>query len=68
LRNIRNRRQYWDTIVEIIDPAAGTVLASVRVDGVLEFFTPEGYAVEYVEDASGVPSLVVWSVRAPDAR
>jgi hypothetical protein len=60
---VLDREKYWDTIVEVIDPTSGKVIASTRVDAVLERFVHDRQAFQYKEDESGEPSVVIWQFR-----
>jgi len=50
----------FDTMVEVIDPADGTLLASQRVDAYLTRFLADGLVVGFREDSAGVPILDIW--------
>lgn len=49
----------YDTHIEVVDPRAGLVLASVIVDPALAFLS-EGWASEYSENDAGLPHRQMW--------
>jgi hypothetical protein len=51
---------YVDSVVEVIDPDSGELIASIRVDPHLTFVSNSGYAASYREDDVGNPSIEVW--------
>jgi len=53
----------FDSIVEVIDPRTGRLLASGRVDEHLTQFVADGVAASYTEDAGGVPKIAIWRLR-----
>lgn len=50
----------FDTVVEVIDPGNGTLLASHSVDAYLTRFLADGLVVGFREDSAGVPILDIW--------
>jgi hypothetical protein len=58
-----DRRRYYDTVIEVIDAAAGHVLASRRIDDEFWFFLRNGEIMVPVFTADGVPQVEIWRVR-----
>lgn len=50
----------YDSIVEVIDPETGRLLASSRVDPMLTQLLPDGYAASYRQDEIGNPFVDIW--------
>lgn len=59
---IGDESRFLDTVVEVIDPAAGEVIARGRFDPLFRHFASDGTAVSYGEDAGGVPFIRVWDL------
>jgi hypothetical protein len=57
---VLQRSRYWDTVVEAIDPLTGTLVASYRLDAVLNRFVANRMAFQYEEDEVGEPRIVIW--------
>lgn len=55
--------KYYDTIIEVIDPETGFLLATERVPERLRRLKPGGYAASYREDEEGYPFIDIWRVR-----
>lgn len=53
----------FDTVVEVIDPATGCVLASQAVDDLMAYFVGPGWAVSSREDTRGNPVKQLWRLR-----
>jgi len=53
---------YQDSIVEVIDPASGRLLAALRLDARVEFISNEGHVASYREDEAGQPYIDVWQL------
>lgn len=53
----------YDTVVEVIDPATGCVLASQTVDELMPYFVGPGWALSSREDARGNPVRQLWRLR-----
>lgn len=53
----------FDTIIEVIDPVAGRLIASTRVDAYLTNFVDDASALGVREDPLGVPLLDVYRVQ-----
>ncbi|MEX2284280.1 MAG: 6-bladed beta-propeller [Gemmatimonadota bacterium] len=62
VRGITEANNYWDSIIEVIDPVAGTLVASQRFDQVLRWISESAYASAYRQDATGVPFIDVFRV------
>ena len=62
VRGVADANKYWDSIIEVIDPVAGTLVASQRFDQTLRWIGESAYASAYREDASGVPFVDVFRV------
>jgi hypothetical protein len=52
--------RYLDSMVEVIDPARGVLLGSIRVDPQMVFISDEPYAASYREDEVGHPFVDIW--------
>lgn len=52
--------RYFDTMIEIIDPVGGKVIASQRFPGVFGGFTTNGLLTEFREGADGVLQVVLF--------
>ena len=70
IQGIRAPNAYRDTIVEVIDPTRGTLLASARFDPVVQFAGSSSFAWSYREDENGYPvidlfELVLSGVEGP---
>jgi hypothetical protein len=50
----------YDSMIEVLDPATGRLLASTRIDAALGFLLPGGYAASYREDDGGNPFIDIW--------
>jgi hypothetical protein len=57
---VLDRDRYWDTLVEVLDPTTGNLVASLRVDVVLQRFVANRSAFHYYEDSVGEPTIVIW--------
>jgi hypothetical protein len=53
----------WDTVIEVIDPAGGRVVASQRVSPLVSGFIDDEHVYAYREDDEGVPFIDVWQLR-----
>ncbi len=53
----------YDTVVEVIDPNARCVLATVTLDDRVPFFVGPGWAASYREDEQGNPMQQLWRLR-----
>jgi len=52
----------YDTILEVINPETGQLLATRRYDELLHMLLPGGYTVHYRETPEGDPFLDIWQV------
>jgi hypothetical protein len=50
----------YDSIVEVMDPETGRLLASSRVDSMLTQLLSDGYAASYWQDEIGNPFVDIW--------
>ena len=57
------RHKLRDSMLEVIDPARGIVLAARRFDTLFMDFIAPDLLVSYEEDADGNPRYVVWRTR-----
>jgi hypothetical protein len=55
-----NLDDYFDSVVEVINPDTGMLIASTRVDPYLTFVSDSGYGASYREDEMGNPFIDVW--------
>jgi hypothetical protein len=62
VRGVADANKYWDSIIEVIDPVAGTLVASQRFDQLLRWIDESAYARAYREDATGAPFIDVFRV------
>ncbi len=53
----------YDTVIEVIDPAAGRLIASQRVSQVLGAFLGDGLVRSLQEDKDGNPVTEIWRVQ-----
>ena len=61
---VRDEQGYYDTILEVIEPSTGTLLASTRVGAYIRHFVDDAHVGTVIEDpTTGVPRLQVWHVR-----
>jgi hypothetical protein len=60
---VADRNKFFDSVVEIIDPSTGTLLASRRVPEYLTQFISGGQAISYEEATSGAGRVLVWQLR-----
>ncbi|HEX6068991.1 MAG TPA: 6-bladed beta-propeller [Longimicrobiaceae bacterium] len=59
---VRTGRQsdHLDTIVEVLDPKTGRLLAGLRIDAAVDLISDDGFAASYREDEVGQPSIDIW--------
>ncbi len=55
--------KYYDTLIEVIDPARGVVVARGKADMLLQGFADTTHAISYRDDRDGVPYIDVWQLR-----
>ncbi len=57
-------RRYLDTVVEVLDPRTGRILASTRLEGVFAAFLVSGGNLAYTrrETAEGIEKVEVWEL------
>lgn len=53
---------YWDSVVEVIEPISGRLLASVRHDLYFAGFTSAGHLMSYHEPAQQSPFINIWNL------
>jgi hypothetical protein len=58
--------RYFDTVIELIDPARGAVLASQRFDRTFPAFFSPGFLWSVSEAPSGEHIFEIWRVRMTD--
>lgn len=59
---VGNRNGFFDTVIEVLDPGSGRVVASTRVDQLFEGFHAAG-AVSSYEEVGGIqPRITLWSL------
>jgi hypothetical protein len=63
LVNIADHDAFFDTILEVIDPRRGEVLAGTRVDPWIKSYLGGGLAASYKEDEEGWPFLHLWEIK-----
>jgi hypothetical protein len=60
---VYEKDEFYDSIIEVIDPVRGVVVASQRFPQWMHpRFIDEGYVSSYVEDDDGILLIKVWSV------
>ena len=60
---IRDEQGYYDTILEVIEPSTGSLLASTRVDAYIRHFVDDAHVGTVIEHPqTGIPQLQVWRV------
>jgi hypothetical protein len=57
---IARRNQYSDTMLEVIDPVAGRLVASVRLPQYVHLLSADGYLVGLADDFDDNPRIHVW--------
>ena len=62
VRGIADTNNYWDSIIEVIDPVTGTLVASQRFDQALKWISESAYASTYRQSPEGVPFVDVFRV------
>lgn len=60
---ITNQNQFLDSVIEVIDPAAGVLVTSERFDLEFKRFLEDGTVVSYREEGIGFPYIDVWRVQ-----
>jgi hypothetical protein len=55
-----SQSDFYDSIIEVIDPATGRLLASTRIGAALYALLPGNYAASYREDEGGNPFIDIW--------
>jgi hypothetical protein len=62
VRGIADENKYWDSIIEVIDPVSGTLVATQRFDQRLRWISESAYASAYRQNSDGVPFVDVFRV------
>lgn len=62
LRTATSINAYWDTVIQVLDPVSGRLLASTRVDPHLRGFADPDHLFSFVEDDLGNVFVEVWRV------
>ena len=62
VRGIADENKYWDSIIEVIDPVSGTLVATQRFDQPLRWISESDFARSYRQSAEGVPFVDVFRV------
>jgi hypothetical protein len=57
---ITNNNQYSDTMLEVIDPVAGRLVASVRLPQYVHLLGADGYLMGLADDFDDNPRIHVW--------
>ena len=52
----------WASVLEVIEPATGRLVASTVLDGLFDYVVGPGLIGAYREDASGIPRIELWRV------
>jgi hypothetical protein len=58
----------WDSIVEVIDPRNGAVMARTQLDQHMQRFAAPGVLFSYAETEYGVPQISLWRLRLASGR
>lgn len=58
-----DEQRYRDTVIEVLDPGSGTLLASLRLPQHIKQFISDDLVGTVLEDADGVPRLQTWNLR-----
>jgi hypothetical protein len=61
----QNPADYFDSVVEVIDPEAGRVVGKARLDMAATGFVEDGVVFGYDEDDSGEPLALVLEIGPP---
>ncbi|HEX7239674.1 MAG TPA: 6-bladed beta-propeller [Longimicrobiaceae bacterium] len=59
---------FYDTVIEVLDPRTGRLVASARHPRYVRGFAGDGLLYTYREDADGVPAYEVWRTRLTSPR
>ena len=59
---ILDEAAYWDTVIEVIDPASGQLIAQTVLDGHAYGFGGDGVVFTYEETDQGEPRVSVWKL------
>lgn len=60
--NVLDEQGFYDTVIEVIDPQSGQLLASKRIGPHLTQFVAPGIAGAIIEDEDGYPRLHLWTL------
>ncbi len=60
---ISDDQLYYDSVIEVIDPKTGDLLATRRFPEAISHFVADDAVGAVIEDASGVPMLHVWRLK-----
>ena len=52
--------RFWDTVIEVIDPATGDILGRQRLSGYPHFFSNDGLVITHREGDSGIMVVDIW--------
>ena len=63
-----DRWQYWDSVIEVIDPGAGALIAAGRFDELFIGLADANHAFAYREDESGHPFMDLYRLNAATPR
>lgn len=58
-----DEQRYRDTVIEVLDPESGRLLASIRLPQHIKQFISDGLVGTVLEDADGVPRLQTWHLQ-----
>jgi hypothetical protein len=58
-----NWTPFYDTVIDVIDPARGMLVATFRFDTYYQQYLGSGYVASYRESPQGTPLIDVWRVR-----
>jgi hypothetical protein len=59
---IRDLSRYYDTVIEVVDPAEGEVIASLRMDQRLDRFAGHRLVYGETQSPAGSPTMTVWEL------
>jgi hypothetical protein len=59
---------FFDTVIEVINPESGEVVASTRIDPYVWWFVGERQFATYTEDEGLWPKIKIWEMRLSESR
>jgi hypothetical protein len=62
-QRVADYHRYYDTVLQVIDPRSGSLIASQRFDPYLTLVLDAAHLAGDVEDEGGVPRVRVWRMQ-----